>query len=148
MLLLFLRPFTVSLPDSAFQLVDKSLKALNKCFIVSVLDRARDMHRLNIIIQQVNAYQEAWRPIPGPGPGAGPGPAPAPGISLDLEIGDTAGLAAVTSIDSTVINGPRSPIVLLHGAIQGGWVWNYSRPEIGAPAVSTAAIDAAEQSLP
>ena len=82
-------------------------------------------------LSQVHGYQEAWSP----GPGPGPGPAPAPGSSLGLEIGDTAGLAAVTIADSIVFNGPKSPIVLMHGAIQGGWVWNYSRPEIGAPMV-------------
>ena len=74
---------------------------------------------------QACAYQQAWSP--------GPGPAPAPGITLGLQIGDTAGLAALT--DSITLTQPKSPIVLLHGAIQGGWVWNYSRPEVGAPLV-------------
>ena len=85
----------------------------------------------NACMLQACAYQGAWSP--------GPAPAPAPAITLGLEVGDTAGLAALT--DSIAFAQPSSPIVLMHGAIQGGWVWNYSRPEVGAPLVRAVTLD-------
>lgn len=74
----------------------------------------------------------------GPQPeGFGPSPGPAPQASLTLGIADAAGLASVMSTGAAdVLRAPRSPVVLMHGAIQGGWVWNFSQPEAGAPLVT------------
>jgi hypothetical protein len=68
-----------------------------------------------------------------PGPGPGPSPGPGPDLNPTQDIAGSEGLAAVVQTRAATVLKP--PIVLMHGAIQGGWVWNYSRPAHGAPQV-------------
>ena len=62
-----------------------------------------------------------------------PAPAPAPGplpamldAGTDVQLAD---LAAPVRIQGRIL----PPIVLVHGAVQGGWCWEYSQPDMGAP---------------
>jgi pimeloyl-ACP methyl ester carboxylesterase len=66
-----------------------------------------------------------------------------PGAGL-AEVADTGPLAAIKDRLSIAAEGlaasllhpgqAKPPVVLVHGAIQGGWVWDYAQPNVGAPA--------------
>ncbi len=69
-----------------------------------------------------------------------PAPAPAPAALLDFETDvQLADLAApVKTLGRTL-----PPVVLVHGAVQGGWCWNYSQPDRGAPTGVKGLLEAA-----
>ena len=52
-------------------------------------------------------------------------------------VGSTQGFAsAAQTIVDTITTRKKAPILLMHGAIQGGWVWELPRISNGAPLVS------------
>lgn len=65
-----------------------------------------------------------------------------PGASLS-EVADSGPLAAIKEKLDIAAEGlaasllhpgqAKPPVVLVHGAIQGGWVWEYAQPNVGAP---------------
>ena len=65
-----------------------------------------------------------------------------PGVGL-AEVADSGPLAAIKDKLSIAAEGleasllhpgqAKPPVVLVHGAIQGGWVWDYAQPNVGAP---------------
>ena len=55
----------------------------------------------------------------------------------DKVIDRTQGFAsAAQTIVDTLTTRSKAPIILMHGAIQGGWVWDFPRISNGAPLVS------------
>lgn len=51
-------------------------------------------------------------------------------------VGSTQGFAsAAQTIVDTLTTRKKAPILLMHGAIQGGWVWEFPRISNGAPLV-------------
>lgn len=69
-----------------------------------------------------------------------PAPAPAPSALLDFGADvQLADLAAPVETPGRTL----PPIVLVHGAVQGGWCWNYSQPERGAPTGVKGLLEAA-----
>lgn len=58
-------------------------------------------------------------------------------------VGSTQGFAsAAQTIVDTLTTRNKAPILLMHGAIQGGWVWELPRISNGAPLVRHSLLDA------